>query len=66
MIKSSVRLDLDKISLIFRLAFVSTLGIISMVSNTSYCFNILTGSNIYLIFILAFISIPFIWKREIL
>ena len=65
-IKSSVRLDLDKTSLIFPLAFVSTLGIIGVVSNTSYYLNIPTESNIYLIYILAFISTPFIWKRKIL
>jgi len=65
-IKSSVRLDLDKTSLIFPLAFVSTLGIIGVVSNTSYYLNIPTESNILLIYTLAFISIPFIWKRKIL
>ena len=65
-IKSSVRLDLDKSSLIFPLAFVSTLGIIGVVSNTSYYLNIPTESNILLIYIIAFISIPFIWKRKIL
>ena len=63
-IKSSARLDLDKTSVIFPLAFVSTLGIIGVVSNTSYYLNIPTGSNILLIYILALISTTFIWKRK--
>ena len=65
-IKSSVRLDLDKTSLIFPLAFVSTLGILGVVANTSYYLDIQTESYINFIYILAFISIPFIWKRKIL
>ena len=65
-IKSGVRLDLDKVSLIFPLAFVSTLGILGVVANTSYYLDIPIKSNIYLIYILAFISIPFIWNKKIM
>ena len=39
-IKSKVRLDMDSVNLITPLAFVSTLGVLGVVSNTSYYLDI--------------------------
>ena len=48
-IKSNVRLDLDSVNLITPLAFVSTLGVLGVVSNTSYYLDIPVEKHIKII-----------------
>jgi len=51
-------------SLIAPLAFAITMGLLGVISNTCYYLNIPTEKYIYIIYIIAFIVLPSLWKRK--
>ena len=55
---------IDKASFFLPLSLISTLGFLGLISSYCYYLDIPTSKHINIVYLLAFFSIPFIWKKR--